>query len=221
MVEFWDRSLSALVAFLRGAYPVTARILGEPRFDAAALAFALRHPPAHPVPVAHSVDFAEFLAEQFPIGDALHLADVASVERLWTEAHSAADAPALGLDELHKDKPTWATHRLPLHPATGFIWLKTPAVTVWQAHRKGRGTVAPEFRAEGALVTRRDGRVALRSITRPEHRMLSGLSLGEAVAQAGEAMTALYPEADVGSVLTELVSSGAFARPPDIEPNDH
>jgi len=220
VAEFRDRSLSALVAFLRATYPVTAGMLGEAVFNAAALAFALRHSPAYSVPVAHGGDFAEFLAEQFPTGDALHLADVATVERLWTEAHVAADAPALGLDQLRKGEAAWTRHRLPLHPATGFIWLKTPAVTVWQAHRKGRGTVAPEFRAEGALVTRSEGRVALRSITRPEHRMLSGLSLGEAVAQAAEAMTALYPEADVASVLTDLVSSGAFARAPHMEPND-
>jgi len=220
VTEFRDRSLSALVAFLQGAYPVTARILGEPGFGAAALAFALRHAPAYPVSVAHGGGFAEFLAEQFPIGDALHLADVATLERLWTEAHFAADAPALGLDELPEDEAAWTMHRLPLHPATGFIWLKTPAVTVWQAHQKGRDTIAPEFRAEGALVTRSDGRVALRSITRPEHRILSGLRLGEGVGRAAEAMTALYPEADVASILTALVSSGAFARPSDIESND-
>ena len=220
MTEFWDSSLSALVAFLRGTYPVTTRILGESRFDAAALAFALRHAPAYPVPTTHGGGFAEFLAEQFPIGDAFHLADVATLERLWTEAHSAADAPALGLDELPKDEAIWITHRLSLHPAAGFIWLKTPAVTVWQAHQKGLDTISPEFRAEGALVTRKDGRVALRSITRPEHRMLAGLRLGEDVGQAAEAMTALYPEADVALVLTDLVSGGAFARPPGIESND-
>jgi hypothetical protein len=220
VTEFLDRSLSALVAFLRGAYPVTARLLGEPSFGAAALAFALRHAPVCPVPVAYGGDFAGFLAEQFPIGDALHLADVATLERLWTEAHLAADAPVLGHGELPKAEGDWATHRLPLHPATGFIWLKTPAVTVWQAHQKGHDAVAPEFRAEGALVTRSGGRVALRSISRPEHRMLSGLRLGEDVGQAAEAMTALYPEADVASVLTDLVSSGAFAGSPDIESNE-
>ena len=220
MAEFWDKSLSAVVAFLRGAFPVTARILGEPRFDAAALAFALRHSPTYSVPVVHRGDFAGFLAEQFPTGDALHLADVATLERLWTEAHAAADAPTLVLDQLPKDEIAWTAHRLPLHPATGFVWLKTPAVTVWQAYQLGRDTIAPEFRAEGALVTRNDGRVALRSITRPEHRMLTGLRLGEGVGQAAKAMTALYPEADLASVLTGLVRSGAFARPPDVDSND-
>ena len=50
--------------------------------------------------------------------------------------------------------------------------------------------------------------------------MPSGLGLGENLGQAAEAMTALCSEADVASVLISLVSSGAFARSPDIELNE-
>jgi len=211
--------LSALVDMLRRAYPVTARILGKCGFDAAALDFARRFPSTNPDPPnGYGGDFAEFLAEQLPIADSLFLADLAALDWLWTEAHLATDAPVLDLGDLaHDDEIAWTIHRLPLHPAAGFIWLKTPAVTVWQAHQKGRDTIAPDFRAEGALVTRKDGRVALRSITRPEHRRLAGLRLGEGISQAAEATAALYPEADVSAVLAKLVRSGAFAKPPTME----
>ena len=69
---------------------------------------------------------------------------------------------------------------------------------------------APEWRAEGALVTRPNGQVALRQIGRPEHRMLSGLRLRETVGEAAAATTALYPEADPDLIFAELVGSGAF-----------
>ena len=214
VAAYRNKSLAALVDILRGAYRVTARILGEAGFDAAALAFARRHPPADPAPIGYGRGFADFLAEQLPpFAHAPYLADVATLERLWTEAELADDAPALELADLtHEDKAVWTIRRLPLHPATRFIWLSTPAVTVWQAHQDGLEAIAPERRPEGALVTRRTNRVGLQPIDRPEHRMLYGLRLGEGVREAAAAAAILYPQADTAAVFAKLVGSGAFAR---------
>lgn len=208
------RSLAALADSLRLAYRVTARILGRPRFQAAALAFARRHPPADPVPAAFGDRFPDFLAEQQPLPGLPYLADVAALDRLWTEAHLAPHADALALDDLAVDgNGEWRTRRLTLHPAAGFLWFTSPAVSLWQAHQDGIDAVLPEAQAEGALVTRPKHRVALRSISRPEHRMLFGLRLGERIDEAAAATAKVYPEADPDEVLAELVGSGAFMRP--------
>ena len=210
-----NKPVQAMVDRLRGDYQVTARILGEPRFGAAALAFARKYPSADPAASDYGRGFADFLAEQLAVADLPHLADVATLEQLWAEVQAAEDAPVLELGDLADDDPAWTTRRLDLHPATRFVWLSTPAVTLWQAYGNGSGDIAVERRAEGALVTRRDGRVDLRPITRPEHRLLSGLRLGERIGEASEATAGLYPEADIASALADLVGSGAFARPRD------
>ena len=214
IAAFRNEPVSAMVDRLRGTYRVTARILGEPRFGAAALAFARKYRPADPAASDYGRGFADFLAEQPAIADIPHLADVATLERLWTEAHLAADAPVLEIGDLADGDQAWTARRVQLHPATRFVWLSTSAVTLWQMDGDGSGEIAVERRAEGALVTRRDGRVALRPITRPEHRLLSGLRLGERIGEASQATAALYPEADIASVFADLVGSGAFARPP-------
>ena len=83
-----NRSPSALVDALRVAYPVTAKILGKAGFEAAARAFARRNAPDGTVDAGYGRGFAPFLAEQLQITDQLYLADVASLERLRTEAET-------------------------------------------------------------------------------------------------------------------------------------
>ena len=206
-----NRPLAASVDALRGAYPVTAKILGKTGFQAAARAFARRHATDGPLDAGYGRDFAPFLAEQLRISDQLYLADVAMLERLRTEALLAATAPVLELGEVARfDEAGRANLRLELHPAAGLAWLTSPAVTIWHAHQQGAGMPPADWRAEGALVTRPNGQVALRHIGRPEHRMLSGLRLRETVGEAAAATRALYPEADADLIFAELVDSGAF-----------
>jgi hypothetical protein len=206
---------SALTGILRASYPVTARMLGGSGFDAAALAFARRYRPDGPATAGYGDGFAEFLAGQPRIAGVPGLADVAALERLWTEAHLAPGAPVLDPGDLGDGGlDGWAARRLKLHPAARFIWLATPAVTTWRACRDGCGTPPPERRAEGALVTRPADRVSLRPIGRPEHRILFGLRLGESVGEAAAAAASLYREADVESLIAGLAGSGAFAGSP-------
>lgn len=206
---------SALVDVLRGAYPVTAEILGDAGFGAVALAFARRHPPVDAILISYGGGFADFLGQQAWIADLPYLSGVASLERLRSEADMAADAAALDWEDLvGVNAEDWAALRLALHPATGFVWLTTPAITIWQAHHDGFDTLEPEWRAEGALVTRPTGQVCLMPITAPEHRMLSGIRLQETVGEAAAATLATDPEADIAQIFAKIVNSGALAKPP-------
>jgi hypothetical protein len=210
----------ALIDVLRAAYPVTAEILGEDGFGHTAFAFARAHPPTDPILIGYGAGFADFIAEQDFAADLPYLAEIAAIERLGTESHMAADAAPLDLRDLTAiGAENWASLRLPLHPAARFDWLSTPALTIWQAHLDGFETLEPEWRAEGVLVTRPAGQVLATPIGAPAHRLLFGLRLRETLGQAMAATASVYPEADIASILTALVNSGAFARPPHLERN--
>jgi hypothetical protein len=205
-----------LIDALRAAYPVTAEILGGDAFDALAHDFARAHPPTGPVLLDYGAGFATFLSAQPWTSELPYLAGVAELERLATESHLAADLPPLALADLAAlGVERWMALRLPLHPAARFAWLRTPAMTIWLAHRDSSGfeSLAPEWRAEGALFTRPADAVHACLITAPAHRLLSGLRLGESVGQAARAVADIYPETDFPELFASLVSRGAFAKP--------
>ena len=215
-----NTSPAALIDVLSSAYPVTLSILGEEAFAYAAFGFVRAAPPRDPLLVGYGARFDEFLASLPFAVDLPYLRDVASIERLRTEAHIAADSPTLDFRDLARiGEGGWAGLRLPLHPATGFAWLTTPAVTIWRAHIDGFETLEPEWRAEGVLVTRTPGGIEVEAISAPDHRMLSEFRLRENVGRAAAAAAALYPAADLAGIFAKLVNSGAFARPPFLERN--
>lgn len=211
-----------LIEALRGGYPVTAEIIGPEAFDALAGDFAGAHPPASPVLLDYGAGFAAFLAAQPWTSELPYLAGVAELERLATEAHVAADAEPLRFADLAElGVERWMALRLPLHPSARFAWLRTPAMTIWLAHRDQAGfdSLAPEWRAEGALFTRPADAVEACLIAAPAHRLLSGLRLGESVGQAAKAVADIYPETDFPELFAFLVHRGAFARPRHLERN--
>lgn len=213
-----NTSPSALIAALAAAYPVTAEILGDALFERAALGFIAHHPPRDPVLLGYGAGLAEFMQEQGWSARIPYLPDVARLERLRAEALDSADAPLLGWANLEGVRTEdWTSLRLALHPACRFVWLSTPAVTIWQAHHDGFETLEPEWRAEGALVTRAGAGILVQAIDAPTHRMLFGLMLRETAGEAAAATAATYPAADIAGVFATLVNSGALAVPSSLE----
>ena len=209
---------AGLIEVLAGTYPVVAELLGPEGFAATAHEFAIAAPPQGPVLLDYGGGFAAFLEAQPWTSELPYLAGVAELEWLRTEAHLAADAPALTRRDLAGlGLDTLLSLRLPLHPAARFAWLKTPAMTIWLAHQNGFDHLAPEWRSEGALFTRPDDAVRAALIDAPTHRLLAGLRLGESVGQAAAALATLYPEVALDDLLFTLIDSGAFMKPPHLE----
>jgi hypothetical protein len=212
----------ALIEALRANYPVVAALLGDALFGETAFAFVRAHPATEPVLLGYGASFPTFLSAQDWISDLPYLSDVAAIERLRTEAHSAADLPALDLADLAGlGTGQWPGMRLRPHPAARIAWLKTPALAIWRAHHETPDfeTLAPEWRAEGVLVTRPDGVLQVHEIDAAMHRMIFGLRLGESAGEAAAATASTYPEADIASAFVTLVSAGALARPQSLERN--
>jgi len=189
-------------------HPTVRRLVGDAWFEPAALVFVRRTPPRDGVLAAYGAGFADFLADFEPARELPYLADVARLDRAWTEAHLAADASALALDALAGvDADALAGLRLVPHPAAR--WVRSadaPAFTIWARHREDRDLDAElPWHGEAALVTRpRDivrwcalGEEALRCL----EACAAGAALGEALDAGGGDLAAWWPQ---------LVGAGAF-----------
>jgi hypothetical protein len=204
---------AAAVEALAANYPTVRRILGATAFDAFAGDYAAAAPPANPVLAGYGAGFGDWLGRH-GIGRTLaYLPSVAQIDWFWTESHIAADADPLDAGEL-ATLPTedWAAMAVTLHPATRFGYFPLPAPSIWLAHLNATPVeITPNWRAEGVLVTRCDGAVAVRLIDAATHRILSGLRLGEPIAEASGAAVLLYPDADITRAFSEILSSGALS----------
>ncbi|WP_395622705.1 putative DNA-binding domain-containing protein [Sphingomonas daechungensis] len=198
------------VEALRSNFPVVEQIVGEEMFEGIAVEFSQAKPPQTPVLALYGADFAQWLGQQPWIGDLPYLPDVARVERLHVECLMAADAEAL--TELGGDT---GALRVKLHPAVRFRWLQTPAMSIWLAHQRPvPPVIEPDWKPEGALFARPSAFLMhTPRIGASAHRILSGIRLGESVAESLAASTRLHPGESAEAVFASLLNLGAFAAP--------
>nr|NUR37142.1 DUF2063 domain-containing protein [Sphingomonas sp.] len=203
--------LSGCIDALRANYPVVAALLGEEMFEGVAAEHAADCPPRKPVLALYGARFPDWLEGRPWVRDLRYVPDVARIERLHIEALFAADVEPLAMTEL-SGRDDWQALQLPLHPATRFDWLTSPAMSIWLAHRaEVEGALEFDWDAEGMLFTRPGLEVEPIRLDRAGHRFLFGIRLGESVSAAAIATANLYPESDIGSLFTSLVNAGAFA----------
>jgi len=203
--------LSGCVDALRSNYPVVAQLLGDEMFDGIAAEHAAQWPPRRPVLATYGVRFPDWLEVQPWITELRYVPDVARIERLYIEALFAADAEPIDMTAFN-GRDDWQALHLPLHPAARFVWLTTPATSIWLGQRAGiEGELEFEWGAEGVLLTRPHLEVHPVRLDRAGHRFLFGIRVGESVGTSAIATCKLYPETDIGSLFTSLVNAGAFA----------
>ncbi len=135
---------------LQANYPTVERLVGEEWLRAAAGVFARRQLPSQPSLLLYGEEFPSFLATFEPAREIPYLADVARVDRLWTEAHVAADAPVLDAASLAALPPAaMSSFALRLHPAARWAWSDDwPIHTLWSRNR--RTTRIPARRWSGS-----------------------------------------------------------------------
>jgi hypothetical protein len=182
-------------------------LVGDEMFTQVALDYRSDKPPGGPVLSDYGADFPDFLARQPWTCELPYLADVARLDWLWLGAFLATDRmPATRLPD--EDSP----RRIGLHPAARFIWLATPAMTIWQAHRDPWNLVdlTPEWREEGALFTRRGQSVRAELIDPQCHHLLLACAGGMSVDDCLATVSAAFPEADVTDLLDRCFMSGAL-----------
>lgn len=200
---------------LQANFPSVARLVGEEWFRAAAAVFVADERPREPSLLAYGASFPAFLAGFPPAAELGYLEGVARLDRLWTEAHVAADAPALERTTLAGLDPVAAgTAILHLHPAARWAWFDdAPIHTLWHRNREGADLDgAIDWRGEGTLLSRPEGAVRWTAVDAAACRFLDACAREQPVALALEAALDADGEANLVRLVTRLIDAGAFCR---------
>jgi hypothetical protein len=211
--------MKGLVDALIANYPTVAQLVGDEWFEACALEYICTHPARSPVLALYGEQFPAFLAAFAPAAELPYLADVARIDRMWIEAHTAADAIALTSSSLARLTPSaLAEHRMAVHPAARFAWVSHSAATIWIHHRTARAgealTIADA--EEGILLTRAVGKVEYALLDRAGLTFLERLRVGASLGAAATAALEIDAAADVASVLARSLAAGTFTHLPEM-----
>lgn len=212
--------LKGCIDALQANYPAVARLVGEEWFRAGAAVYSRGTLPSHATLLDYGATFAEFLSQFGPAAELQYLADVARLDRNWSEAHVAADAPRLDAAMLGSLVAEDMTRlRLALHPAARWLWCADrPAYSIWSRSRAGDDDLGDiEWRGEGALLTRPEFDVAHASLSRAGVAFLDACAGGESIQGAVLAALDVDEHADVSQLVRRLLQAGAFSA---LEPVD-
>ena len=210
---------SACIDALQANYPTVSRLVGNDWFRAAARIYLSENPPRQPAMLELGENFAGFLAAFEPAAELPYLEGVARLDRLWSRAHVAADAPALAPARVAALAPSLlATARLGVHPAACWAQFEqVPVATIWRRHRDA-GPDAPvdlddlAWRGDGVLLTRPQDAVQWIAIDPGAAAFLAACLRGEPLAQAATAALDAQPGADLATMMALLLDAGAFAQ---------
>lgn len=216
--------IKGCVDALEGNFPSVSRIVGREWMRAAATVHARADLPREPSLLHYGEGFPGFLASFPPAADMPYLAPVAALDRLWIEAHAAADAPALALDDLAALAHDAPGTSLRPHPAARWSWCaNAPAWTIWSRNRfppPATDAVADavaddapiDWRPEGALLTRPGAVVLQRPIDAAAVAFLDACAEGASLIDASLRALESDPGVDLPALLESLVDAGAFLR---------
>jgi len=202
-----------LVEALQDAFPAVHRIVGADFFQAVARAYVTIEPPRSPIMLDYGAGFADFIGRFDPVSELPYLADVARIERAWTEAYHAAEAAPIDPAAFAAIAPhEFPAMRLVLHPSLRIVRSQFPALTIWRMNIPG-GVPAPVNLAAGgedALVVRPLADVEIRSLPKDSLDFIQALRDGRSVLAALEAALIANPRFDLSANLCDLMGAGAL-----------
>jgi Putative DNA-binding domain len=201
---------------LAALFPTVERLVGADWFREAALVFARRTPPSSPVMDDYGEGFADWLEAFPPARDLPFLAPVARIDRAWSEAHRAIDAPVLDASDVAPLAPDVIfAARAIIHPAMRMFWFEWTVPTVWLANRPGtepHRAVIWDKAPEGLLLVRSRGAVHWHAIRRDQWLFLDACRRGLPLGRAAASVMVAEPLTDLSRLFAELLGFGVFTR---------
>jgi uncharacterized membrane protein YphA (DoxX/SURF4 family) len=132
-----------LIDVLKDAFPAVRRIVGDDFFKCLAHGYIVKEPPRSPILLEYGAGFPAFIAAFEPASPLPYLADVARLERSWTEAYHAPEAAPLDPASLTALAPDdFAGLAFTAHPSLRTVRSQFPALTIWRMNA-GDGELKP------------------------------------------------------------------------------
>jgi hypothetical protein len=207
--------LKGCIDALQANFPAVARLVGDEWFRAAAAVHVRRALPTAPTLLTYGRSFAAFLTDFEPASELPYLPDVARVDRLWSEAHVAADDQLLDPATLARLAPDdMARLTLRPHAAARWAWCdEHPIYTLWSRNRDSStdSAGAVDWRGEGVLLTRPHGVVMHHPLSREGAAFLMACAAGLDIEHAVAAALDLNPVADLPALIGHCLQASAFA----------
>ena len=205
---------------LQSNYPAVNRLVGDEWFRAAAAIYVRENPPDDARLLYYGVDFAAFI-ESFPPALGLpYLASVARLDRLWTEAHVAADDSALDSQVLTDlDATEMATIRLRPRASARWVWsAEHPAYTLWNRNRFDRVQAVDaddqdsgfEWQGEGGLLVRHQQAVMSWPISEATCAFLGVCANEGSLPEAVGAAMDVQPSVNLSDLISTLMQANVF-----------
>jgi hypothetical protein len=199
-----------LVAALEERFPICRALVGEEFFRAMARIFVVQQLPTSPVLLDYGDELPAFIASFAPAATVPYLADMARLEVLWTQAWSAAEAPALPAPALATLPPEQLLgSTLSVHPASRLLCSEHPVASLWQAHQAATVDLSRiTWQPECVLLTRPGAQLHLRQLTAGAAAFATALAAGLAIGAAAITTLQTHPAFDLGTTLAGLADDG-------------
>lgn len=204
----------SLAGALADTFPVTRELVGAAFFDAMAGCFVAAEPPRSPVLTEYGDAFPAFVAAFPPAAGLPYLADLARLELARVRAYHAAEAEALGAEDLSGylgDPDRLPGACLILHPSLAVLVSDHAIVSLWAAHQ-GRGRIeeVDPGRPESALILREGDDVVVLPVGRGTAAFIAELTVA-LLGAAAAAGAAKDPRFDLVQALAILIRHGGIA----------
>ncbi|MGD9843444.1 MAG: putative DNA-binding domain-containing protein [Steroidobacteraceae bacterium] len=206
--------MKGLVDVLRANYPTVERLVGDAWFLSAALYYARDNLPEQAPLAMYGASFPDFFQQSVVTNNLPYLADVARIDRYWTEAHFAVDAPLLDAAKLQRFPPAQlATLCLQLHPAVRLGCVQHSALTIWLHNRPPAVPPAElliQDETEYLLISRGQGEVKVSTLAHSEYEFFLQLQLGVSLGDAAVATLEVNANADIAGMLSRAIAANVF-----------
>lgn len=194
-------------------FPTVERLVGTDWLRSAAAIHARLSPPTDARLLNYGAGFPDFLDKFEHAQDMPYLGDVARLDLLWTQVHCAADEPGLGLNDLAQIPATELGNlRLKPRDTARWVWLPDcPAYTIWCVNREQREMPEKlEWQGEGALLTRKAGRVYWQAASAADCAFLDACAAHLPLDVAADWAIDIESDLNLENLIIRLVSADAF-----------
>ncbi|MCP3675172.1 MAG: DUF2063 domain-containing protein [Gammaproteobacteria bacterium] len=200
-------SLSVAIA---DTFPVVKRLIGDRCFEAAAIAFVRKHPPAQPSLLFYGKEFIHFIKDYPACTELGYLSDIAQLEWNYIRAFHAKDSTLLENETLQQIAlESLGDAAFDIHPSVQLMQSDWPIDTIWEENLKQDVEIIDleKFSKCKLLIYRQELHVQVVNLTPECFHFLLALTEGKSILDAWS-YTLEQQQLEQGTELNESELSG-------------